>query len=69
MLSSSLHAFSDEPRVFQILLSKYNQQYHKLFKDIPSEEVVLKGELWSPWDQPWESPVGLEAQTCSLSPP
>lgn len=25
-----------------ILLSKYNQQYHKLFKDIPSEEVVLK---------------------------
>ncbi|KAM5339817.1 GRAM domain-containing protein 2A isoform 1-T1 [Glossophaga mutica] len=24
------------------LLSKYNQQYHKLFKDIPSEEVVLK---------------------------
>ncbi|KAK2493645.1 hypothetical protein MC885_019583, partial [Smutsia gigantea] len=24
------------------LLSKYNQQYHKLFKDIPLEEVVLK---------------------------
>ncbi|XP_045048863.2 GRAM domain-containing protein 2A isoform X2 [Desmodus rotundus] len=24
------------------LLSKYNQQYHKLFKDIPSEEAVLK---------------------------
>ncbi|KAM6149705.1 GRAM domain-containing protein 2A [Erethizon dorsatum] len=24
------------------LLSKYNQQYHKLFKDIPSEEMVLK---------------------------
>uniref|UniRef100_A0A8C3W3I6 GRAM domain-containing protein n=1 Tax=Catagonus wagneri TaxID=51154 RepID=A0A8C3W3I6_9CETA len=24
------------------LLSKYNQQYHKLFKDIPVEEVVLK---------------------------
>uniref|UniRef100_A0A9L0ICE9 GRAM domain containing 2A n=1 Tax=Equus asinus TaxID=9793 RepID=A0A9L0ICE9_EQUAS len=23
-------------------LSKYNQQYHKLFKDIPLEEVVLK---------------------------
>lgn len=23
-------------------LSKYNQQYHKLFKDVPSEEVVLK---------------------------
>lgn len=32
----------------QTLLSKYNQQYHKLFKDIPLEEVVLKGEL-SPW--------------------
>lgn len=29
----------------QTLLSKYNQQYHKLFKDIPLEEVVLKGEL------------------------
>ncbi|XP_042797442.1 GRAM domain-containing protein 2A isoform X5 [Panthera leo] len=26
----------------QTLLSKYNQQYHKLFKDIPLEEVVLK---------------------------
>ncbi|MXQ91903.1 hypothetical protein E5288_WYG019637 [Bos mutus] len=25
-----------------MLLSKYNQQYHKLFKDIPLEEVVLK---------------------------
>ncbi|NP_001230512.1 GRAM domain containing 2-like [Sus scrofa] len=24
------------------LLSKYNQQYHKLFKDIPLEEAVLK---------------------------
>uniref|UniRef100_A0A8C9ATU1 GRAM domain containing 2A n=1 Tax=Phocoena sinus TaxID=42100 RepID=A0A8C9ATU1_PHOSS len=24
------------------LLRKYNQQYHKLFKDIPMEEVVLK---------------------------
>ncbi|XP_045387001.1 GRAM domain-containing protein 2A isoform X4 [Lemur catta] len=24
------------------LLSKYNQQYHKLFKDIPLDEVVLK---------------------------
>lgn len=24
------------------LLSKYNQQYHKLFQDIPVEEVVLK---------------------------
>uniref|UniRef100_A0A8C6W842 GRAM domain containing 2A n=1 Tax=Nannospalax galili TaxID=1026970 RepID=A0A8C6W842_NANGA len=24
------------------LLSKYNQQYHKLFKDIPLEEMVLK---------------------------
>ncbi|XP_055984744.1 GRAM domain-containing protein 2A isoform X3 [Sorex fumeus] len=24
------------------LLSKYNQQYHKLFKDVPSEEMVLK---------------------------
>ncbi|XP_023568432.1 GRAM domain-containing protein 2A isoform X3 [Octodon degus] len=24
------------------LLSKYNQQYHKLFKDIPVEEMVLK---------------------------
>uniref|UniRef100_A0A4X1TGC8 GRAM domain containing 2A n=1 Tax=Sus scrofa TaxID=9823 RepID=A0A4X1TGC8_PIG len=24
------------------LLTKYNQQYHKLFKDIPLEEVVLK---------------------------
>ena len=34
--------------VFQMLLSKYNQQYHKLFKDIPLEEVVLKGEL-PPW--------------------
>lgn len=32
----------------QTLLSKYNQQYHKLFKDIPLEEMVLKGEL-SPW--------------------
>lgn len=29
----------------QTLLRKYNQQYHKLFKDIPLEEVVLKGEL------------------------
>uniref|UniRef100_A0A8C2XQZ5 GRAM domain-containing protein n=1 Tax=Capra hircus TaxID=9925 RepID=A0A8C2XQZ5_CAPHI len=28
--------------VLQMLLSKYNQQYHKLFKDIPLEEVVLK---------------------------
>lgn len=28
----------------QTLLTKYNQQYHKLFKDIPLEEVVLKGE-------------------------
>ncbi|XP_032962723.1 GRAM domain-containing protein 2A isoform X5 [Rhinolophus ferrumequinum] len=26
----------------ETLLSKYNQQYHKLFKDIPLEEVVLK---------------------------
>ncbi|MBV97541.1 GRAM domain-containing protein 2, partial [Eschrichtius robustus] len=26
----------------QTLLRKYNQQYHKLFKDIPLEEVVLK---------------------------
>ncbi|XP_055292717.1 GRAM domain-containing protein 2A isoform X2 [Moschus berezovskii] len=25
-----------------MLLGKYNQQYHKLFKDIPLEEVVLK---------------------------
>ncbi|XP_051012563.1 GRAM domain-containing protein 2A isoform X2 [Acomys russatus] len=25
-----------------ILLGKYNQQYHKLFKDIPLEEMVLK---------------------------
>ncbi|XP_048225483.1 GRAM domain-containing protein 2A [Perognathus longimembris pacificus] len=24
------------------LLSKYNQQYHKLFKDVPLEEMVLK---------------------------
>lgn len=31
-----------------MLLSKYNQQYYKLFKDIPLE-VVLKGEL-PPWD-------------------
>lgn len=23
--------------------SKYNSQYHKLFKDIPTEESVLKG--------------------------
>lgn len=30
----------------QTLLSKYNQQYHKLFQDIPVEEVVLKGELF-----------------------
>ncbi|KAM5292719.1 GRAM domain-containing protein 2A [Ctenodactylus gundi] len=26
----------------ETLLSKYNQQYHKLFKDIPLEEMVLK---------------------------
>ncbi|KAI2574955.1 GRAM domain containing 2A, partial [Homo sapiens] len=25
-----------------ITLNKYNQQYHKLFKDVPLEEVVLK---------------------------
>lgn len=41
----------------QTLLSKYNQQYHKLFKDIPLEEVVLKGEL-SPrcgWTGAWRA--------------
>ncbi|XP_066134111.1 GRAM domain-containing protein 2A isoform X1 [Saccopteryx bilineata] len=26
----------------ETLLSKYNQQYHRLFKDVPLEEVVLK---------------------------
>lgn len=42
--------------VLQTLRSKYNQQYHKLFKDIPLEEVVLKGEL-----PPWESgPLPVE---------
>lgn len=41
----------------QTLLSKYNQQYHKLFKDVPLEEVVLKGEL-SPrcgWTGAWRA--------------
>uniref|UniRef100_A0A8I3PEI8 GRAM domain containing 2A n=1 Tax=Canis lupus familiaris TaxID=9615 RepID=A0A8I3PEI8_CANLF len=35
---------TSQPRLvcLQTLLSKYNQQYHKLFKDIPLEEVVLK---------------------------
>lgn len=37
-----------QPVCLQTLLSKYTQQYHKLFKDIPAEEVVLKGER-SPW--------------------
>ncbi|XP_070354911.1 GRAM domain-containing protein 2A isoform X4 [Equus asinus] len=31
-----------QPMCLQTSLSKYNQQYHKLFKDIPLEEVVLK---------------------------
>ncbi|KAM7159564.1 GRAM domain-containing protein 2A isoform 2-T2 [Molossus nigricans] len=34
--------FSAPGLCLQTLLSKYNQQYHKLFKDIPLEEVVLK---------------------------
>ena len=51
--------------VFQMLLSKYNQQYHKLFKDIPLEEVVLKGEL-----PPWVGRTGHPAvpETQGLSP-
>ena len=51
--------------VFQMLLSKYNQQYHKLFKDIPLEEVVLKGEL-PPWDGRTGHPAVPKAQ--GLSP-
>lgn len=41
----------------QTLLSKYNQQYHKLFKDIPLEEVVLKGEPspWCDWTGAWSA--------------
>ncbi|XP_047398437.1 GRAM domain-containing protein 2A isoform X4 [Sciurus carolinensis] len=31
-----------QPMCLQTPLSKYNQQYHKLFKDIPLEEMVLK---------------------------
>ncbi|KAF2985701.1 hypothetical protein EK904_003135 [Melospiza melodia maxima] len=29
----------------EVAASKYNSQYHKLFKDIPTEESVLKGRL------------------------
>lgn len=49
----------------QTLLSKYNQQYHKLFKDIPLEEAVLKGEP-SP-SVAAQAPAVLEAQV-PLSP-
>uniref|UniRef100_A0A8B9E9G0 GRAM domain containing 2A n=1 Tax=Anser cygnoides TaxID=8845 RepID=A0A8B9E9G0_ANSCY len=45
VLSRSLEALKDEdikkcPR--EAAASKYNSQYHKLFKDIPTEESVLK---------------------------
>lgn len=45
----------------QMLLSKYNQQYHKLFKDIPLEEMVLKGELLPAhgWRAPRSSTWGI----------
>lgn len=45
---------------WQALMSKYNQQYHKLFKDIPLEEMVLKGEplpghcWWGPRPSTWD---------------
>lgn len=55
--------------------SKYNSQYHKLFKDIPTEESVLKGgwqgEGWA-WRQqdpaqglPWLS-LCLAVCSCAL---
>lgn len=35
--------------------SKYNSQYHKLFKDIPTEESVLKGGWQGEgWAQRWQ---------------
>ncbi|EHB17254.1 GRAM domain-containing protein 2 [Heterocephalus glaber] len=35
-------ASQTQPVCLQTLLNKYNHQYHKLFKDIPLEEMVLK---------------------------
>ena len=56
MAISSPRASQTQPVCLQITLNKYNQQYHKLFKDVPLEEVVLKGEL-----SPWYSWLGIQS--------
>uniref|UniRef100_A0A803V0A1 GRAM domain containing 2A n=1 Tax=Ficedula albicollis TaxID=59894 RepID=A0A803V0A1_FICAL len=42
----------------EVAASKYNSQYHKLFKDIPTEESVLKGEWQGEgWAQRGQGPA------------
>lgn len=44
-LSSAPH-LTQPPCLPLQTVSKYNSQYHKLFQNIPKEEILMKGTVW-----------------------